>query len=150
MRFVLPIIMLFLALVLVIFGVQNTQTVNVRFLNFETGRISVALVMVVSALFGAALTGLFSLWFRIRYGIQSWRTRRQQLAEQQRKLELEKRVSTLEQENQILRTTGRLGEATANSTTAEKPSTTEHKSEDSSTPATTSTSSSSDTPITGV
>ncbi len=54
MRYVLPIIMLILALVLVIFGAQNTQAVNVRFLGAETGMISLALVIVVAAIFGAA------------------------------------------------------------------------------------------------
>jgi uncharacterized integral membrane protein len=58
--------MLILALVLVIFGAQNTQSVNVRFLGAETGMISLALVIVVSAIFGALLAGLFSVWFRIR------------------------------------------------------------------------------------
>lgn len=110
MRIFIPIVMLLLALMLVIFGAQNTQAVNVRFLGIETGSISLALVIVVAAIFGALLTGLFGAWYRIRYGIQNWRAKKQQSSLAARNSELEQRISTLESENTTLRTTGPLGE----------------------------------------
>src|SRR5262245_48995945 len=103
MRIFIPIIMLLLALLLVIFGAQNTQSVIVRFLGVETGVISLALVIVVSAIFGAVLTGLFGLWIRIRYGIRSWRANKQRVALEARNRELEQRVAALESENADLR-----------------------------------------------
>jgi lipopolysaccharide assembly protein A len=103
MRIFIPIIMLLLALLLVIFGAQNTQSVIVRFLGVETGVISLALVMVVSAIFGAVLTGLFGLWIRIRYGFRSWRANKQRASLEARNRELEQRVAALESENADLR-----------------------------------------------
>jgi uncharacterized integral membrane protein len=117
MRIFIPIVMLLLALMLVIFGAQNTQAVNVRFLGIETGSISLALVIVVAAIFGALLTGLFGAWYRIRYGIQNWRAKKQQSSLAARNSELEQRISTLESENTTLRTTGPLA-APEPSTTA--------------------------------
>jgi uncharacterized integral membrane protein len=111
MRIFIPIVMLLLALMLVIFGAQNTQAVNVRFLGIETGSISLALVIVVAAIFGALLTGLFGAWYRIRYGIQNWRAKKQQSSLAARNSELEQRISTLESENTTLRTTGPLAVA---------------------------------------
>jgi uncharacterized integral membrane protein len=103
MRIFIPIIMLLLALLLVIFGAQNTQSVIVRFLGVETGVISLALVMVVSAIFGAVLTGLFGLWIRIRYGFRSWRANKLRAGLEARNRELEQRVAALESENADLR-----------------------------------------------
>ena len=103
MRIFIPIIMLLLALLLVIFGAQNTQSVIVRFLGVETGVISLALVIVGSAIFGAVLTGLLGLWIRIRYGIQSWRANKQRVALEVRNRDLEQRVAALESENADLR-----------------------------------------------
>jgi lipopolysaccharide assembly protein A len=103
MRIFIPIVMLILALLLVIFGAQNTQSVIVRFLGVETGVISLALVMVVSAIFGAVLTGLFGLWIRIRYGLRSWRANKQRASLEARNRELEQRVTALESENADLR-----------------------------------------------
>jgi uncharacterized integral membrane protein len=103
MRIFIPILMLLLALLLVIFGAQNTQAVNVRFLGIETGMLSLALVMVISAIVGAVLTGLFGLWFRIRYGLRSWRANKQRATLETRNLELEQRATALESENASLR-----------------------------------------------
>jgi lipopolysaccharide assembly protein A len=105
MRIFIPIVMLILALLLVIFGAQNTQAVNVRFLGIETGMISLALVIVISAIFGAVLTGLFGLWIRIRYGIRSWRANKQRAGLEARNRELEQRVATLESEKASLSAT---------------------------------------------
>jgi uncharacterized integral membrane protein len=116
MRIFIPIVMLLLALMLVIFGAQNTQAVNVRFLGIETGSISLALVIVVAAIFGALLTGLFGAWYRIRYGIQNWRAKKQQSSLAARNSELEQRISTLESENTTLRTTGPLAAPEASTT----------------------------------
>ena len=104
MRIFIPIVMLILALLLVIFGAQNTQAVSVKFLGVETGMISLALVIVISAIFGALLTGLFGLWIRIRYGIRSWRANKQRAGLEARNRELEQRVVALESEKASLST----------------------------------------------
>ena len=62
------ILMIVLSIVMVLFGVQNPQPVNVRFFGIESGNISLSLVIVVSALLGAALIGLLSLWDGARRG----------------------------------------------------------------------------------
>jgi putative membrane protein len=103
MRIFIPIVMLILALLLVIFGAQNTQAVNVKFLGVETGMASLALVIVISAIFGAVLTGLLGLWIRIRYGLRSWRANKQRASLEARNRELEQRVAALESENANLR-----------------------------------------------
>ncbi|MFL5803312.1 MAG: lipopolysaccharide assembly LapA domain-containing protein [Roseiflexaceae bacterium] len=103
MRIFIPIVMLILALLLVIFGAQNTQAVNVKFLGVETGMASLALVIVISAVFGAVLTGLLGLWIRIRYGIRSWRANKQRASLEAHNRELEQRVAALESENANLR-----------------------------------------------
>lgn len=103
MRIFIPVVMLLLALLLVIFGAQNTQPVNVRFLGIETGTISLALVIVLSAIVGAVLSGLFGAWFQIRYGIRNWRAKKQRTSLETRNSELEQRVSALESENASLR-----------------------------------------------
>lgn len=103
MRIFIPIVMLLLALLLVIFGAQNTQAVNIHFLNMESGWVSLALVVVIAAIFGAVLTGLFGLWIRIRYGIQNWRANKQRNTLESRNTDLEQRITALEQENAKLR-----------------------------------------------
>ena len=51
---------------MIIFGIQNPQTVNVYFLGIASGEVSLSLVIIISALAGATLVGLFSGWDRIR------------------------------------------------------------------------------------
>jgi lipopolysaccharide assembly protein A len=104
MRIFIPVVMLLLALLLVIFGAQNTQAVNVRFLGIETGTISLALVIVISAIIGAVLTGLFGIWYRVRYGIQNWRAKKQRTSLETRNSELEQRIAALESEKASLST----------------------------------------------
>lgn len=85
-----------LALALVIFGVQNTQLVEIRFLGFTTGRLSLSLVVIAAAIVGGAIIWLIGLWGAAQRGIR-------QMREKARTKELEAKVAKLEQENAGLR-----------------------------------------------
>ncbi len=97
------ILMIVLSIIMVLFGVQNPQPVNVRFFTLESGNISLSLVIVVSALVGAALIGLLSLWDSARRGIRRMRTNKQFAALEERNRELEHLKTSLEQENAALK-----------------------------------------------
>lgn len=85
-----------LALGLVIFGVQNTQLVEIRFLGFTTGRLSLSLVVITAAIVGGAIIWLIGLWGAAQRGIR-------QMREKARTKELEAKLARLEQENATLR-----------------------------------------------
>lgn len=97
------ILMIVLSIIMVLFGVQNPQPVNVRFFTLESGNISLSLVIVVSALIGAALIGLLSLWDSARRGIRRMRTNKQFAGLEERNRELERLKTSLEQENAALK-----------------------------------------------
>lgn len=103
MRTFVVILMLALATAMVIFGVQNTEPVNVRFLGIESGVISLSLVMVLSAVAGAALIGLINLYDRIRLGMRSRRVGKHLKSLEQERAELASRIAALEQENADLK-----------------------------------------------
>lgn len=103
MGVIVLILMIVLSIVMVIFGVQNPQPVNVRFFAIESVNISLSLIIVVSALIGAALIGLLSLWDSARRGIRTMRTNKQLTGLEQRNSELERLKASLEQENAALK-----------------------------------------------
>jgi uncharacterized integral membrane protein len=94
------ILVLATALLLVIFGVQNTQLVNVSFLTFRTGYISLSLVIMGSALVGALMIGLLGMWGSVR---QSFHERAASQRHAEQVAELEARVAELAEENAALR-----------------------------------------------
>lgn len=98
MRLLVVVLIAILALVMVAFGVQNTQGVTVRFLTVESGLIPLAFVMVLSAIAGALLVGLIALWDQIRHGFRSWRMRRRLSTIEKRTAELEDQVIRLTRE----------------------------------------------------
>ena len=53
-------IAMFLALIIVVFALQNPGTVTIRFLQWQTGEISLLIVIFGSALLGAVIMSLFS------------------------------------------------------------------------------------------
>lgn len=103
MGVIVLILMIVLSIIMVLFGVQNPQPVNVRFFSIESGNISLSLVIVVSALLGAALIGLLSLWDSARRGLRSMRTNKRLASLEQRNTELERLSVSLEQENAELK-----------------------------------------------
>jgi uncharacterized integral membrane protein len=103
MRTVVLIFMLLVAILLVIFGAQNTQLVNVHFLMIDTGYVSLSLVIVISAVIGAVLASLLSVWGSIRRGFRGRRAGQQHADREASSGELETRVAALERENAELR-----------------------------------------------
>jgi uncharacterized integral membrane protein len=101
-RTVLLVLIALLSLIMVIFGVQNTQAVTVRFLFFESGQVPAALVMVLSAIAGAALVGLFWLSDQVRFGVRRWRMDRQLAGVEKRAAELERQLATVTEEKAAL------------------------------------------------
>jgi uncharacterized integral membrane protein len=100
MRTAILIVGLAVAVLLVIFGVQNTQPVYISFLGLTSGGISLSLVIVMSAVVGAVLATMVSLWDRMQRG---WAHRRDVDPAATRAAQLEARVSELERENAELR-----------------------------------------------
>lgn len=112
MRTVLLILMVLVAMLLVIFGAQNTQLVNVHFLMIDTGYVSLSLVIVISAVIGAVLASLLTVWGSIRRRFRDRRADKQRAELQARSIALETQVAALEQENAKLRAT--TGQAATN------------------------------------
>lgn len=96
MRYLVLILLLILAVLLVLFGVQNPQPVTVSFLSLQAANLSLSLVVVISAIVGAALVALLSAWGAIQRGLRSRREIKQ-------RADLEARVATLERENAALK-----------------------------------------------
>jgi uncharacterized membrane protein YciS (DUF1049 family) len=105
MRTILLILVVVVAVLLVIFGAQNTQLVNVHFLMIDTGAVSLSLVIVISAVIGAVLASLLTVWGNIRRRFRDRRADKQKAELQARSIALETQVAALEQENAELRTT---------------------------------------------
>jgi uncharacterized integral membrane protein len=103
MPIVILILMLIVAMLLVVFGAQNTQLVNIHFLMIDTGYVSLSLVIVISAVIGAVLASLLTVWGSIRSGFRGRRANKQQADLAARSGELETRVAALERENAELR-----------------------------------------------
>ena len=97
MRVFMFILMTVLSVMLVLFGVQNPQPVEVRFLTFTSGPISLSLVMILAVIAGATLVGLFTGYSGIRHSLRERRLSKLQAG-------LEQRIAQLEKENEQLRT----------------------------------------------
>lgn len=101
MRTVILILGLTVAVLLVIFGVQNTQPVYISFLGLTSRGISLSLVIMIAAVVGAVLAALVNLWDRLQRG---WTQRHEpDPAEAAHLIQLEARLSELERENAELR-----------------------------------------------
>ena len=81
----LLIIVLVLALVLAIFGAQNTQNVRVNFFGWRTDFMPLFVVILISALAGAMLAMITGIQSRISTGLRLRRQERQ-IAELEQKL----------------------------------------------------------------
>lgn len=103
MRTVLILVVLVVAVLLVIFGAQNTQPVNINFLGLNTGYVSLSLVIIVSAVVGIVLAALVSFWNSIRRNLSQRRVDREHADIKKRNAELEARLSTVERENADLK-----------------------------------------------
>jgi uncharacterized integral membrane protein len=120
MRTVVLILMVVVAILLVIFGAQNTQLVNIQFLMINSGSVSLSLVIVISAVIGAVLVSLITLWGSIRRRFRGRRGDQQQVDLQARSIALESRVAALEDENAALRAATRPAAASPERRAAEE------------------------------
>ena len=118
MRYLISAALLIVAVLLVLFGVQNPQPVSVRFLWLATQDLSLSLVIVIAAICGAVLVGLLNLWGSIRRGVRGLRERRERTALETRARDLEQKIAALEQENTSLKGTA---SAVEKSAVADKP-----------------------------
>ncbi|MEM8530547.1 MAG: LapA family protein [Chloroflexota bacterium] len=93
----LPLILL-VSVSMVVFGIQNPQTVNVYFLGIASGEVSLSLVIIISALAGATLVGLFSGWDRIRNALDKRQTHKQLTLAKKQHQEALQQISTQSEE----------------------------------------------------
>ncbi|MDZ4717127.1 MAG: lipopolysaccharide assembly protein LapA domain-containing protein [Roseiflexaceae bacterium] len=100
MRYLIIVLILLVSVVMVVFGVQNTQKVELTFLSYGAKDVSLALVVVLAALGGVILSGLITVWNSIQSGLRE-RSIRRRLERENR--DLAQRLSIIERENQTLR-----------------------------------------------
>jgi uncharacterized integral membrane protein len=98
MRLLIGVVAAAVAIGLVIFGVQNTQAVQIQFLNFSTERISVSLLVIGAVILGAGLMWLIGLYGAAQRGIRQMRDARERSSLATRNKELEQRIASLEKE----------------------------------------------------
>src|SRR4051812_26739252 len=96
MRWLILLPILIVALLLVTFGVQNTQLVTVRFLSFEARDLSASIVIILSAIGGALLAGMLGVWNSIQHGLRGRRATKQRAQLEQRIAELERQLAAKE------------------------------------------------------
>lgn len=97
-RTVIGVLAAVLAIGLVIFGVQNTQPVQIQFLGFATERISVSLLVIGAVILGAALMWLIGLFGAAQRGLRQRRDAKERSTLATRNRELEQRIASLEKE----------------------------------------------------
>ena len=93
MRWLILLPILVVALLLVTFGVQNTQLVTVRFLTFEARDLSASIVIILSAIGGALLAGMIGVWNSIQHSLRDRRASKQRAQLEARVAELEKQLA---------------------------------------------------------
>jgi len=93
MRWLILLPILIVALLLVTFGVQNTQLVTVRFLTFEARDLSASIVIILSAIGGALLAGMIGVWNSIQHGLHDRRATKQRTQLEARVADLEKQLA---------------------------------------------------------
>lgn len=103
LRIIVLIPLLIIAVLLVLFGVQNTQLVTISFLTYKLENLSLSLVIIVAAIFGAALVALMSLWGGIQRSLRQRRDNKERSDLYSRNVALQKRVGELERELVSLR-----------------------------------------------
>ncbi len=112
-RAVIGVVLAALAVGLVIFAGQNTQTVQIKFLNLTTEQISVSLLVIGAIILGAALMWLVGIWGAAQRSLRLRRDAKERAALTARNQELETKVVTLERELAKLSPGGKLPESKA-------------------------------------
>jgi uncharacterized integral membrane protein len=97
-RALIGIVAAIMSILLVIFGVQNTQPVQIQFLTFATQQISLSLVIITAVVFGAALMWLFGLYGAAQRSMRLRREVKERSTLAARNAELERRLASIEHE----------------------------------------------------
>lgn len=100
MRYLIIILILLISIAMVLFGAQNTQSVEVQFLSYRSGMVSLSLVVIIAAIGGALLIGLVNMWGSIQ---RSFRERASRKKLEQRIRELETIVAQQKKDASALR-----------------------------------------------
>ncbi|MFV9503837.1 MAG: LapA family protein [Oscillochloridaceae bacterium umkhey_bin13] len=110
-RTILGIILAALAVVLVIFSAQNNQNVEIVFLSFKSGEISLPLLVIGAIIFGAALMWLIGLFSAAQRSYKLNRATKDRMQLASRNVQLENRIKALEQELSLVYPDRRPGES---------------------------------------
>ncbi len=120
-RTLIGIVAALLAVALVIFGVQNPQTVKIQFLTFSTESISLSLLVIGAVIMGAALMWLFGLWGAAQRSIRLMRDSKERSQLEARNKELDAKVRKLEEQVRTLAPVERRPEPTTTTKPTAKP-----------------------------
>ncbi len=103
MRIVFGIMITILALLLVLFAVQNPQPVKITFLNLTYPDIPLSFSLVAAAVGGAALVGILGIWGSVRRGLRDRRLNKLRTTLEQHNQDLERKVAALQAELENLK-----------------------------------------------
>jgi uncharacterized integral membrane protein len=95
MNYVITILLFMVSIVMVIFGAQNTQNVELNFLAYRSGNVPLSLVIVLATLGGALIVGLVSMLNSLR---RSYRERGIRKKYERENRDLQQKVVALEQQ----------------------------------------------------
>lgn len=104
------VIALIFSIIIAVFAVQNTQSVPVNFLTFQTQPVSASILVLASAAVGAILTFLFGMWRTVRSSL-TIRGDKKRIEEQERTIlelrqsneRIQENLRRLQQENERLK-----------------------------------------------
>jgi uncharacterized integral membrane protein len=103
MRIVVAVLILVVAIALTVFSVENTQRVQLSFLGVRSETFPLSLVIVLSAIGGFLLMGLFWLQDVIRRGLRFRSEAKARSNAEKKVLDLEIQVAKLTEENNTLK-----------------------------------------------
>jgi uncharacterized integral membrane protein len=103
MRIVVTVLILAVAIALTIFSAQNISPVQLRFVTYRSDTFPLSLVIVLSAIAGAALMGLFWMQDMIRRGLRFRSEHKARSSAEKKILDLELQLAKLSEEYNALK-----------------------------------------------
>jgi uncharacterized integral membrane protein len=95
MNYIVTILLLLVSAVMVVFGAQNTQNVEISFLAYRSGNVPLSLVIVLATLGGALIVALISLLNSLR---RSYRERAVRKKLERENRDLQQKIALLEKQ----------------------------------------------------